>query len=151
MSINVIPHLTCRKADDAIEFYKKAFGAEEAFVQRLPDGRVMHGAVTLSGTPIYLVEEFEEFGGKSPLALGGTGVTIHLQVPDVDAFFAQAVEAGCTVIMPLAVQFWGDKYGSVQDPFGHRWSMATTVEAKTPEELAAAFASYAGEDSAPTE
>jgi uncharacterized glyoxalase superfamily protein PhnB len=71
MSINVIPHLTCRKADDAIEFYKKAFGAEQSFIQRLPDGRVMHGAVTLSGTPIYLVEEFEEFGGKSPLALGG--------------------------------------------------------------------------------
>lgn len=91
---------------------------------------------------VFVVDEFPEHGGKSPQALGGTPVTIHLQVTDCDAVFQCAVEAGCRVRMPLEDMFWGDRYGLVEDPFGHQWSIATTVRSVTPEEIEKAVAEF---------
>lgn len=126
-SVTLIPHLCCRNAPEAIAFYEKAFGAEAICVLNDPDGKVMHSALNLGGAVVYLVEEYPECGGKSPQALGGTPVSLHLQVADCDAFFQRAVDAGCEVKMPLQEMFWGDRFGMVEDPFGHRWSIATTV------------------------
>jgi PhnB protein len=129
------PHLVCRNANEAIEFYKMAFGAECACVIPHRDGRVMHAGLSIDGAEFFLVDEFPEHGGHSPLALGGTPVTIHLQVPDCDAFFQRAVDAGCEVRLPLQDMFWGDRYGIVSDPYGHQWSIATTVREVSMEEL----------------
>ena len=136
----IIPHLTCRDAHAAIEFYKKAFGAEAPCVVETPDGRVMHAALAIGGASVYLVEEC---GGTSPQALGGSPVTMHMQVGDCDAVFARAVEAGCAVAMPLEDVFWGDRFGMVVDPFGHRWSIATTQRLVSPEEALRAMAGSA--------
>ncbi len=140
----IIPHLTCRNATVALEFYRQAFGAEVPTVQNLPDGRVMHAAITINDAPVYVVEEFPEWGGTSPQALGGTPVTIHLTVADCDAVFARAVEAGCTVAMPLDDMFWGDRYGIVTDPYGHKWSISTPKFVPIPDELQAAIVGAAG-------
>jgi PhnB protein len=131
----VTPHLVCAGAADAIEFYKKAFGATE--MMRLPgkDGKLMHGAVQINGAMVMLVDEMPEWGVQSPKSLNGTPVTIHLYVDDVDAFFAHAVEAGATVKMPPADMFWGDRYGVITDPFGHSWSIATPQREVSVEEL----------------
>jgi len=131
----LIPHLTCRNALEAVDFYKKAFGAEETMVLQTPDGRLMHASLSISGAPVMLAEEFPDFGSLSPLSLGGSPVTLHLEVPDCDAVFARAVEAGCEVRMPLDDMFWGARYGIVGDPFGHKWAIATTKEQMSPEEV----------------
>jgi len=136
----LIPHIACRNAAEAVEFYKRAFDAEAPCVISMPDGRVMHAGVSIRGATFYLVDEFPEHGGKSPQALGGTPVTLHLQVPDCDAVYQKAVDAGCTVVMPLADMFWGDRWGLLVDPFGHQWSVATTVREVSPEEIQAAMA-----------
>lgn len=145
----LIPHLVCDPCAEAIEFYKKAFGAEE--VQRFPapDGkRIMHAAILIDGKPLFLNDDFPEMlpGGKpsSPQALGGTPVTIHRFVDDVDAVAARAIEAGATVIMPVDDMFWGDRYGIIKDPYGHNWSLATHVSDPTPEEMAAAMQEMGG-------
>ena len=120
------PHLTVSDAAAAIDFYVKAFGAVEVGRVPGPDGRLIHAAVRINGQTLMLNDDFPETcGGKSmtPTALGGTPVTIHLLVTDVEASFQRAVEAGATVVQPLQNQFWGDRYGLVVDPFGHRWSM----------------------------
>ena len=132
----VTPHLTCRDAAGAIEFYKRAFGAEEACVIRCPDGGIMHAAVSIGGAQVFLRNECPEFGSRSPQGLGGSPVTLHLQVADCDAVFDRAVAEGCAVRMPLADMFWGDRYGVLQDPYGHAWSVATSVRHVSPEELA---------------
>jgi uncharacterized glyoxalase superfamily protein PhnB len=131
----VIPHLVCAGAADAIEFYKKAFGAIE--MMRLPgkDGKLMHAAVQIRGAMVMLVDEMPEWGALSPKSLNGTPVTIHLYVDDVDRFFARAVKAGATAKMPPADMFWGDRYGVLVDPFGHSWSVATPQREVTAEEL----------------
>lgn len=121
------PHLVCDGAADAIDFYKAAFGAEEMMRLAGPNGRLMHGSVMINGSLVMLVDENRDFGVLSPKALGGTAVTLHLGVPDVDAAVERAVAAGATVVMPVADQFWGDRYGMVEDPFGHRWSIATPL------------------------
>jgi uncharacterized glyoxalase superfamily protein PhnB len=135
----LIPHLVCDPCADAIEFYKKAFGAEEVHRAPGPDGtRLMHAEIRIDGRPIFLVDDFPEFcGGKSetPKALGGSPVTIHRFVKDCDAAIAQAQKAGATVIMPANDMFWGDRYGIVQDPFGHKWSLATHIKDLTPDEM----------------
>ena len=131
----LIPHLTCRNAYAAIEFYGKAFGAETLGVMPDPQGRVMHAALNIRGATIYLVEEMPEHGGTSPQALGGSPIRLHLQVPDCDAVFNRAVGAGCEVQMPLEDMFWGDRYGMLLDPYGHKWSVATTVRRLSPEEM----------------
>ncbi|GGC54816.1 VOC family protein [Hoyosella rhizosphaerae] len=125
----VAPHLVVHGAAQAIEFYTKAFGAVEVF--RVPDddgNRLMHASITINGGLIMLVDDYPEYcDGKSttPQALGGSPVTIHLNVQDVDAAWKQAVDAGATVDMELADQFWGDRYGKLTDPFGHSWSLAS--------------------------
>lgn len=131
----IIPHLVCADAAEAIEFYTKAFGAAE--MMRLPaaDGKLMHACLNINGSPVMLVDEAPECGMLGPKTLNGTPVTIHLTVPDIDAFFNRAVSAGATAIMPVADMFWGDRYGLVEDPFGHRWSMATPQRRLTREEL----------------
>lgn len=119
------PHLVCNGAADAIAFYKAAFGAEE--MMRLPgkDGKIMHACVLVNGAPVMLVDENPCFGALSPKALNGTPVTLHVKVADVDAFVNRAVEAGASIVMPVEDMFWGDRYGIVEDPFGHRWGVAT--------------------------
>jgi len=135
------PHLVCDGAADAIDFYVRAFGAEE--LQRLAgdDGRIMHACVTVNGSSVLLVDENRDYGMLGPKTLGGSPVVIHLVVPDADATFARAVEAGATVRAPVAEMFWGDRYGVLEDPFGHVWSIATPQRAPmTDAELAAASA-----------
>lgn len=140
---NLIPHLVCEGAADAIEFYKRAFGAVEIHRMPAPDGqRLMHAAIRIGNSFVFLVDDFPEFcGGKSqsPKALKGTPVTIHRYVTDCDAAINQAVQAGATVMMPAADMFWGDRYGVVTDPFGHNWSIATHLKDLTPEEMQAAM------------
>jgi PhnB protein len=121
------PHIVCRDVAGAIEFYKRAFGADEMRVVRTPGGGIMHAALTIGGAMLFLADECPAFGSRSPQDLGGTPVTLHLHVPDCDAVFDRAVAAGCTVRMPLADMFWGDRYGVLQDPYGHAWSIATNV------------------------
>ncbi|MBK8200541.1 MAG: VOC family protein [Acidobacteria bacterium] len=135
----LMPHLTCRDCSKAIDFYVTAFGAEEMMRLPGPDGRLMHASVRLNGAMVMLNDEYPEMGGVSPLSLGGSPVTLHLMVDDVDAVVAQAVKAGAEVVMPVADQFWGDRYGVVKDPFGHLWSVATPVwPPKSADEMAAA-------------
>jgi uncharacterized glyoxalase superfamily protein PhnB len=144
----LIPHLVCDPCADAIEFYTKAFGAQEICRMLAPDGqRIMHAAVLIDGRPLFLCDDFSEYcGGKAqtPHALGGTPVTIHRYVEDCDAAIERAEEAGATVKMPAEDMFWGDRYGLVIDPFGHSWAFATHVGDPTPEEVAeAAKAAFA--------
>lgn len=131
----LIPHLCCRNALEAVEFYKKAFGAEAPCVLRGPDGKLMHAGLNINGARFYLAEECPEHGALSPLGLGGSPVTLNLRVPDCDAAFQRAVGAGCTVRMPLQDTFWGDRYGVLADPYGHNWSIATTVRQVSPAEI----------------
>lgn len=131
----VTPHLVCAGAADAIEFYKAAFGATEMMRLPGPDGKLIHAGVRLGDSIIMLVDEMPAMGCLGPKSLKGSPVTIHLQVPDADALQKRAVAAGAKLIMPVEEQFWGDRYGIVEDPFGHRWSMATHVRDVAPEAL----------------
>ena len=138
----VTPHLVCRGAAAAIDFYKQAFGAIELARLPGPDGRLMHAMINIGGAAIMLVDEYLEHPEQctvSPLALKGSPVTIHLYVPDVDATLAQAVAAGAKLTMPAADMFWGDRYGRLEDPFGHQWSVATHICDVSPEEIVAAM------------
>jgi PhnB protein len=131
----VTPHLVCAGAADAIEFYKKAFGAAEMIRLAGPDGKIMHACVCINGSSVMLVDEYPAMGSTSPKTLKGTPITIHLIVDDVDGFVEYAVEAGAKVVMPVADQFWGDRYGLIEDPFGHRWSVATPKRQMTEDEI----------------
>jgi len=135
---NLIPHLVCERCSEAIEFYKKAFGAEE--VQRMPspDGRLMHAALRIGNSFVFLVDDFPEYcGGNSqtPTGLKGSPVTIHRYVENCDAAIKRAQEAGATVVMPAADMFWGDRYGLVTDPYGHKWSFATHIQDLTRDQI----------------
>ncbi len=141
---SVTPHLVCAGAGAAIDFYQKAFGAIEMMRLPAPDGRLMHGCVTINGSTVMVVDEFPEMGNAAPTSLNGTPVTIHLTVDDVDAWFARALKAGATEVMPVADMFWGDRYGVVADPFGHHWSLATTQKTLTPEQILEAAKSAEG-------
>ena len=137
---SVTPHLICAGAGEAIEFYKKAFGAVE--LSRIPgsNGKIMHASIRIGDSVIMLNDENPEWGALGPKALKGSPVTIHLYVQDADAVFAQAVKAGAKATMPLDDMFWGDRYGKVEDPFGHQWSIGTHVRDVTPEEMQKAMA-----------
>jgi uncharacterized glyoxalase superfamily protein PhnB len=135
---NLAPHLVIADAADAIEFYKKAFGAEEMIRLAGADGKIMHAAITINGAMVMLVDENEKFGLLGPRSLKGSPVTIHLNVADVDAVVQQAVNAGAKVTMPVADMFWGDRYGVIEDPFGHKWSIATHLRDMSEDELKAA-------------
>jgi PhnB protein len=139
---NLIPHLVCERCSEAIEFYKKAFGAEEVHRMPTPDGRIMHAALVIGKSLLFLVDDFPEFcGGKSqsPAGLKGTPVTIHHYVENCDAAIQRAEDAGATVTMPAQDMFWGDRYGIVTDPFGHKWSFATHLKDLTVEQMQAAM------------
>lgn len=132
---SVTPYLVCAGAADAIEFYKEAFGASEMVRLPGPDGKLMHACVCINGSSIMLCDEFPEMGNASPKTLKGTPITIHLIVGDVDGFVARAVEAGAKVVVPVEDAFWGDRYGQIEDPFGHRWSVATPKRHMTEDEI----------------
>jgi len=138
------PHLTCADAARAIDFYVAAFGAVELSRLPGPGGVLMHALLRIGDSPIMLNEAMPECGNPGPLALKGSPVTIHLYVADADATFARAVAAGATATMPPADMFWGDRYGQVVDPFGHRWSIATHRRDVTAEQMREAMAAMAG-------
>lgn len=130
------PFFTVRDAIRAIEFYKQAFGAEERGVAKGPDGKVMHAELKIGDSIVMLADEFPDFGALSPESTGGgTSMGLHIYVTDVDAAFDRAVTAGAKVDMPVADQFWGDRYGRLRDPFGHKWSIATHTKDLTMEEM----------------
>ena len=136
---SVTPHLVCAGAADAIDFYEKAFGATEVARVPGPDGKLVHGAVRIEGSVVMLVDENPQWGALGPKTLKGSPVTIHVYVSDVDAFVARAVKAGAKVTMPVDDMFWGDRYGIIEDPFGHHWSVATHLRDVKPEDLAEAM------------
>lgn len=132
------PYLVVEDTATAIDFYTRAFGAKELVRQTTPNGKkVIHAAIEINGGMLMLCDDFPEFTGQSrtPKAFGGSPVTLHLDLKDVDSTFAAAVKAGATVTMPLEDQFWGDRYGKLRDPFGHEWSLATRKKAMTQAEL----------------
>ncbi|MDB5999972.1 MAG: glyoxalase [Rhizobacter sp.] len=131
---SLTPHLVCAGAADAIEFYKKAFGAVEESRMPGPNGKLMHASVRIGDSSLMLVDEMPDWGSVGPKALKGSPVTVHLYVKDADAVFAAAVAAGAKATMPVAEMFWGDRYGQLEDPFGHKWSIATHVRDVSPEE-----------------
>jgi len=139
----VSPYLIVDDAAAAIDFYVAAFGAEELGRVPGPDGRLVNAALRINGSVVMLNDDFPEMtDGKSmtPKALGGTPVTIHLTVTDVEEKFQRAVDAGATVVAPLEDQFWGDRYGVLTDPFGHMWSLGQPIREVSPEEISAAMA-----------
>lgn len=143
MSVNYIPagyhtatpYLIVRGAAAAIEFYKAVFGATEVMRMGAPDGSVAHAEVEIGNSRIMLGDENPAWGAAGPQSIGGTPVGLCLYVPDVDARFAAAVAHGATVEKPVANQFYGDRSGTVVDPFGHKWTIATHIEDVSPEEM----------------
>lgn len=131
----VTPHLVCDGASDAIAFYQKAFGAQEESRMDMPDGKIGHASIRIGGAAIMLVDEFPQWGSFGPKTLKGTPVTVHLYVQDADAAMKKAVAAGAKEIMAVQEMFWGDRYGVLEDPYGHRWAVATHVRDLTPEQI----------------
>lgn len=131
----VIPYLVVDGAAAAIDFYTQVFGAEERMRMDGPGGRVGHAELGLGDSIIMLADEFPEMGAQSPKSVGGTPVSVMVYVEDVDAVVARAVEAGATVTRPVEDQFYGDRLGEFEDPFGHRWDVATHIEDVPPEEM----------------
>ena len=129
------PHLIVKGAARALDFYRRAFGAVERGRCEMPDGQIGHAEIEIGDSLIMLADEFPEMGYLGPLARGGTSTVIRLYVEDVDARFAQALAAGATLTRPLADQFYGDRTGTLTDPFGHVWTLATHVEDVGPVEL----------------
>lgn len=146
----ITPYISLSDAEKAIEFYKKAFNAIEIERAEAPNGKIMHAVIKIGDSLLMLSDEMpgSECGISSPKALKGVSAMIHLYVPDVDKFFNQAVKAGAKAVMPVADMFWGDRYGHLQDPFGHMWSVATHTVDMSKKEMAEAaeefFASHKG-------
>ena len=132
---SLTPHLVCAGAADAIAFYTKAFNAVELMRLPGPGGKLMHASVRIGNSALMLVDENIEWGALGPKTLKGSPITIHLYVENVDATVAQAVAAGAKVTMPVADMFWGDRYGQLEDPFGHHWSVATHTRDLTPQQI----------------
>jgi PhnB protein len=130
------PYLAVDNAAEAIDYYKEAFGAKERVRMEAPGGRIGHAELEIGDSVVMLSDPFPQASTKSPKELGGSSVSVFMYVEDVDAVVKQAVDAGATVLMEVADQFWGDRFGTVQDPFGHTWSVATHVEDVPPEEIA---------------
>ena len=129
------PYLAIKNAAEALEFYKKAFGANEIYKLMMPDGRLGHAEMRLGDSIIMMADEFPEYGVKAPQTLGGSPVSIYLYVEDVDAFFKKALGAGAKERQPVMDQFYGDRSGQLEDPFGHLWWVATHKEDVAPEEI----------------
>lgn len=131
----VTPYLIIKGAAQALDFYQRVFGARERMRLPGPDGAVMHAEFELGGCVIMLADEFPGMGAVSPQTLGGSSVFVHLYVPDADAMFAAALAAGAKSEQPMENKFYGDRSGTLLDPFGHRWTLATHVEDVSPEEI----------------
>jgi PhnB protein len=142
---SVTPHLVCAGAADAIEFYKKAFGAVEMARVPAPDGKLIHAMIRIGDSPVMLVDEFPQCGSLGPKSLKGSPVALHLNVEDVDAAADRAVRAGAKITMPVEDMFWGDRDGRLEDPFGHQWSVATHIRDVSPEEIQKAAAEMCSE------
>ena len=139
----VTPHLVVDGAARALDFYKKAFGADEVCRMPSPDGRLMHAEFRIGESAIMMADDFPEWNGgikSAPQPPNNSPVKLHLYVANCDDWFDRAVKAGCEVTMPLADMFWGDRYGKLRDPFGHEWSVATQMKIMTPDEMNAAAA-----------
>lgn len=140
---SVTPSLVIRGGNQAIDFYKKAFGAEELVRMMSPDGtQVMHAALRIGNSIIMLSDEFPQTAAKSPTALNGSTMQVHIYVEDADATFRQALDAGAKEVMPLENTFWGDRFGSIVDPFGHMWGIATHIEDVSAEEMEKRFEEF---------
>jgi PhnB protein len=132
----VTPYLAVDGAAEAIEYYKKAFGAKERMRMEVPGGKIGHAEIEIGDSLVMLSDPFPQASTRAPTELGGTSGGVFLYVDDVDAVVKRAVDAGATITMEVADQFWGDRFGSITDPFGHLWSIATHVEDIPPEEMA---------------
>jgi PhnB protein len=131
----VTPYLYVDGARQAIDFYRSILGAEERMTMPGPDGKIGHAELTLGESVIMLADEFPDMGARGPKSVGGSPVTIHVYVEDVDATVDRAVEAGASILRPVEDKFYGDRGGEFEDPFGHRWSVATHIEDLSPEEM----------------
>jgi uncharacterized glyoxalase superfamily protein PhnB len=132
---DVYPYLRVHDTAEAIDFYSRAFGATELFRLTEPAGRIGHAEIKFGSATIMLSDEYPEHGIRGPRSLGGTTFAIHLHVDDVDRAFRQALSAGATVVRPLQDQFYGERSGTVRDPFGHEWLLGGHIETVTPEEM----------------
>ena len=132
---SVTPYLSIKGAAEAIEFYKRAFSATELFRLVAPSGEIGHAEIKIGDSPIMLADPCEEGAFRNPQSLGGSSVGLHVYVEDVDALFVQAVDAGAKAVRPVQDQFYGDRTGTLEDPFGHVWFLATHKEELTPEEI----------------
>jgi PhnB protein len=132
----VTPYLAVDDAAEAIEYYKNAFGAKERVRMEAPDDKIGHAELEIGDSLVMLSDPFPQATTRTPKELGGTSASVFLYVEDVDAVVKRAVDAGATITMEIADQFWGDRFGSVKDPFGHSWSIATHVEDVPPDEMA---------------
>ena len=139
----VTPYLCIDGAAEAIEFYAKVFGATERMRMGGPDGKVGHAELQIGDSVVMLSDEFPEMGARSPKSVGGTPVTLSMYVEEVDRVFERALQAGATALRPPEDQFYGDRNGQFEDPFGHRWSVATHIEDVSPDEMAARAAEAA--------
>jgi PhnB protein len=139
----VSPYLRVHSTAEAIEFYARAFGAQELFRLTAPDGRIGHAQIKFGTAIVMLGDEFPERGVRGPCSLGGTTVAIHVHFSDVDRAFERAISAGAEVVMPLKNQFWGERVALVRDPFGHEWLLGGHVESVTPEEMQTRYAATA--------
>jgi len=131
----VTPSICVAGADQAIDFYKRAFGAEELSRHPGPDGRIVHAEIRIGDSIIMLGDEMADQGARSPRSYGGTPVSFFIYKENVDSAWKQAMDAGATTVVPLADQFWGDRTGCLEDPFGHRWWLAQRIQDLSPEEL----------------
>jgi PhnB protein len=133
---HITPYLAVDDAAEAIEYYKEVFGAKERVRMDAPDGKIGHAELEIGDSLVMLADAFPQFATRPPKELGGTSVSVFMYVEDVDAVVKKAVDAGATITTEVVDQFWGDRFGSVKDPFGHVWSIATHVEDIPPEEMA---------------
>jgi len=139
---SVTPYLIIKGATEAIDFYKKAFGATELFRMPAPGGKIGHAEIKIGDSPIMLADESPEMGYKSPQSLGGSPISIMIYVVDVDTVFKRAIAAGGKEQRPVKDQFYGDRSGTLEDPFGHVWHVATHKEDVSPEEMERRMKSY---------
>lgn len=141
----VLPYLVIKNAAAALDFYQNAFGAETIMRMDMPSGAVMHAEMRIGAAVFMLSEQSDDWGNKSPDMLGDSPVTLMIYVPDVDAFVGRATAAGASLTMPVSDQFWGDRSGCLQDPFGHRWMISTHIEDVSEEEMAKRAAKLFGQ------
>lgn len=132
---SVTPYMAIRDARGAIDFYRRAFGAEQLYALDMPDGKVAHAEIKIGDSVLMLAEENEQWGNRSPQSLGGSPIFLMIYVPDVDAAFKKAIDAGGTQVKPVENQFYGDRSGTLKDPYGFQWTLATHVEDVSQEEV----------------